>query len=220
MSERVRRGLKASQIKQMRFNTVDLPGEWKEALGTPELNGSWIVYGASGNGKSTFLIEMAKTLSAFAKVAINSLEEGVRCSLQQKIIDLRVSDDHDILFLRPETLSELRIRLKKRRAPRIVIIDSLQYFMKSPEDTRPIDTSDYWDLMQEFPDVLFIFNSHMDGNLPAGSTAKKIQYHSDIKIKVDHFVAFVISRYGEGGSYTVWMEGAQKYWTDLQLSNQ
>lgn len=215
---RVRRGIKVGQMKKIKFDPTVLPENWAESFGSPELNGSWLVYGDSGNGKTSFLLQMAKMLSQYKKVVYNTLEEGIRFSFAKAVERSKITDDHNVFFVPGETLEELKTRLSKRRSPDVIIVDSLQYLMKSPDNNNPINVIDYKDLLDEFPNKLFIFNSHADGKMPSGSTAKSIRYHSDVKIRVDHYRAFIVSRFGGGEPYTIWEEGANKYWTDKQLT--
>lgn len=212
---RIKRSYKADQIKSMQFESVELTETWRDSFGVPSLSGSWIIYGDSSNGKTSFMLQLAKELCKHKSVAFNLLEEGVRLSIQTKLFEFNVTSDHNISFLKPETLEDLRIRLSKRRSPEIIIIDSIQYFMRSDEDPTPITLTDYWKLIHDFPDKLFIFNSHSDGKYPFGAVAKKIRYHSDVKIRVDHHVAFISSRYGGNKPYIIWEDEALKHWPEL-----
>lgn len=51
----------------------------------PARNGVWIVWGASGNGKSSFVMQLAKYLCSFGKVIYDSLEESTGLSFQMSL---------------------------------------------------------------------------------------------------------------------------------------
>ena len=69
-------------VAAARFETVPFEGEWLAAIGRPELRGSWLVFGQSGSGKTTFALQLARYLSRFARVAYNTLEQGLSLSFQ------------------------------------------------------------------------------------------------------------------------------------------
>ena len=195
-----------TQLLSKSFRVLEFEGEWLRSLGKPELSGTWIVYGGSKNGKTAFALQLAKYLSNFAKVAYNSLEEGITESLKQAVTrtNFETTGATGVSILHKETVAELRKRLQKRKSARIVFIDSLQYTRMS--------YSDYIKFKEEFPDKLFIYISHAEGKLPAGNVAKKVQYDANIFIRVEGYRAFPVGRYGGGDSYTIWEQGANDYW--------
>ena len=207
----MKRAISIHELTVKKFKAIELPVVWAKLLGEPELNGVWIVWGNSGHGKSRFLMKLAKVLSHYGRVAYNSLEEGARLSLQQNIIASGITDKHNIIILERESLDELKIRLKKPKHPRIVIIDSLQYTNLTKQQ--------YKELKENYPNVLFIFNSHAEGKEPAGAVAKFIRYDADQKIRVEGFKAFNASRSnnGDDSDYVIWPEGAKKYWLNVKV---
>ena len=219
MSEpyKLKKALKPKDIMNKKYKTLDIGDDWKKSIGIPEASGSWLIFGDSGNGKTRFLLQLCKHLSKFKKVAYNPLEEGTKFSLATSLKDVEMSNpNNNITFLQQETLAELRQRIALKRSPDIYIIDSLQYLMKSPKNYKPIDIRDYKKLLRDFPDKLFIINSHAEGNFPAGATGKAIRFDADIKIRVEGYKAFFISRFGGNEDYTIWKKGAEQYWTKKQ----
>ena len=71
------------QIGRAVFNTVDFTGKWLASFGRPELRGSWIVWGGSGSGKTTFMLQLAKYLTNFSKVCYDSIEQGLTLSFRK-----------------------------------------------------------------------------------------------------------------------------------------
>jgi hypothetical protein len=194
----------------MRRDCPSLPfeGEWLEAFGTPPTTGIWIVWGASGNGKSSFVMQLSKYLCRFfRRVAYDSLEEMLGLSVQQRIAQYSMEEvDDRFSIIAGESMEELSDRLKKRRAPEAVIIDSLQY--------SGMTYNDYKKFKERHRDKLIIFISHAEGTNPEGKVAKKVMFDADVKIMVQGFRAVCKGRFisKPGKYYTIWEEGAAQYW--------
>lgn len=201
----LKRALTIEDVRKYRAKTLPFEGEWFEAIGEPELTGSWIVWGGSANGKTRFALQLAKYLSKFCKVAYNSLEEGLSLSMQHAIAEVGMSDaKRNFVLLDKESISDLKVRLKKQRSPKVVIIDSLQY--------TGMTYADYKELRDTFRNKLFVFVSHAEGQEPSGNVGKSIRYDAFVKIRVEGYKAFPQSRYGGGREFTIWKTGANQYW--------
>jgi hypothetical protein len=70
--------------------------------------------------------------------------------------------------------------------------------------------SDYKKLRDNFRGKLFILVSHAEGKLPEGRVAKNIRFDAMVKIWVEGYMAWPVSRYGGGEPYIIWEEGAEK----------
>lgn len=203
------RAISNKQFLEARFEAADFSGPWLEAIGRPDLRGTWIIYGRSGSGKTTFCLQLAKYLTEFDRVAYNSLEQGESSSLQ---IAWRRVGMHEVgsrIVLLPKfSLKELKEYLCKRKSPRIIFIDSVQYLLG-------FKLSDKIALNDMFPDKLFIYVSHEKNNEPDGVIAQKIKYDADVKIRCEAYMALVNTRYADSNSpYVIWKEGAEKFWKD------
>ncbi len=199
---------------RMRFETAEFDGPWLRAFGKPELRGSWLIYGDSGSGKTTFNLQLAKYLTRFGRVAYNTLEQGECGSFQSAWKSAGMEEAGNRIAIKNKmTLAELRADLLKRRSADIVFIDSLHYWLR-------FKMNDYMNLLQDFPGKHFIFIAHEKAGEPKGDMAKYIRYNSDVKIHTEHFKAFVTTRFadpktGDGTEdYVIWEEGANKYWLD------
>lgn len=77
------RAISNKNVVNAKFETADFDGEFLASFGRPELRGTWIIYGGSGSGKTTFVMQLSKYLTRFGRVAYNSLEQGLSLSLQK-----------------------------------------------------------------------------------------------------------------------------------------
>lgn len=209
------RAISNRNVLQAKFETADFTGAWLASIGRPELKGTWIVYGGSGCGKTTFVMQMCKYLTNYGRVAYNSLEQGLSLSLQKAWGRVNMEEvGTKIILLQKEGLTDLKARLKKKQSPSIVVIDSVHYWFG-------FTWRDYMALKEKFPNVLFIFIAHEKGGQPKGTLAQNLRYDADVKIRVEGYKAFFTTRYedskkGEGGAdYVIWDEGAREYWTDI-----
>lgn len=202
----IKRALTARDILNYKPHLLDFKGEWLKCIGKPELTGTWIIWGNSANGKTRFALQLAKYLSGFCKVAYDTLEEGLSQSIKAAITDVGMMDAKGFTLLDKEPVNELAERLRKRKSPDVVIIDSLQY--------TGMNYADYRKLRAEFPRKLFIFVSHADGREPKGNTAKSIRYDAFVKINIEGYGAKAESRYGGESDYQyiVWQKGFNEYW--------
>lgn len=202
---RAKRGLTVKEVRAYKANLLQFDGEWEDTIGNPELTGSWIIWGNPSNGKTRFALMLAKYLSRFVRVAYDSLEEGLSVSLQRAIVEIGFDDaERNVLFLDKEPIAELRERLKKRKSPQVIIIDSLQY--------TGLKYQQYIELKDTFRSKLFIFISHADGREPKGEVARSVKYDAFVKILVEGFKAFPQSRFGGTEPYVIWDKGAERFW--------
>jgi hypothetical protein len=212
MRKMKKRAISPKKMNLQVIQTIPLAQNFKKLIGTPECRGSWLVWGDSGNGKSTFLMQTAKELAKYLKVDYNSLEEEDRGSMQKLMQENKMEDckKGHFMLLNGWQLAELRARLDKPRSAKVVIIDSVQYFT--------LTIAQYKELLEDYPSKLFIFNSHADGKYPKGALADKIRYDSDVKIRVQGFRAMSGSRMSRGKvteDYVIWELGAANYWNKI-----
>lgn len=213
--KKINRAVSVTELKNKKFKKLELTSKWDKCIGTPEANGVWFVWGNSGHGKSRFLMLLAKELTRHGKVAYNTLEEGARLSMQMNINDAGMDDEEvkkNFIILNREPIDDLKIRLRKKKHPHFVFIDSFQYTGLSKKQ--------YIELKEEFTDVLFIFNSHAEGKEPQGNIAKFVRYDADVKIRVEGFKALPMSRLGGGEPFVIWEQGAADYWMDITNKKQ
>ena len=189
----------------MNKKVFDFEGEWFDAFGTPEQLGVWFIWGNSGNGKTSFTMQLARELTKFGKVAYNALEEGTSKTVQDAIerFDLHKLDKKLQFICEP--LDMLTERLKKRRSADFVIVDSFQYAQ--------LTYKQYIAFKEANANKLIIFVSHADGKQPSGRSAKSVMYDSSLKVHVEGHRARSKGRYiGTKGYIDVWKKGVLEYW--------
>ncbi|MEJ5316759.1 hypothetical protein [Tenuifilum osseticum] len=198
----MKRAYNPTQLDTKRLITMPFDGEWQALMGQPERAGSWLIWGNSGNGKTSFALQLAGYLTRFGRVAYNSLEEGISESLKRNVRINGLVGVKRLLLLDKEPMDELVERLRRPKAPNIIIIDSLQYC--------GMNYREYKQLRDEFRSRLFVFVSHADGKEPAGRTARSVRYDANVKIYIEGYRAYAVSRYGGGEPYIIWQSGAEK----------
>lgn len=199
------RTISVTEITRKKYKELRFTSAWETFLGIPERSGSWIIWGGSGNGKTSFAMQLAKELAKYGKVAYWSLEEKTRKTMQKAIIRNNMKEVSRRFCLLNDTLQELEERLVKRNAPDIVFIDSYQFLGLAKKE--------YIDFCDRHPNKLFVWLSHSEGKEPEGRPAKFVKFNSDQKIRVEGYQAFNMSRLaGLSEPYIIWKEGADQYW--------
>ena len=200
----MKRALGVTEFLSKKFIEFDFEGTWLAAMGKPEKNFKAIIYWRPKNGKTEFCIMFAKYLTKYGKVLYNSFEQGHSKSLQdafrrQQMMDVKGK----IIVTHKERFEEMHHRLKIKKSPNIVFIDSVQHIKL---------TQDQWkQLINDFPKKVFIVISHAQGDEPKGGVADFIQYDVDISIHVKGFKAHCQGRFGGGDDIIIWEEGHQRY---------
>lgn len=197
-----RRALSIQNLIDYTPKTLGFTGRWLAAMGDPEPYGSWIIWGASGNGKTRFAVQLVKYLMSFPslRIAYNGLEEGVSETYRKAILDtgLQMEKQSRFVFWDGFDYDEMIARLKRKRSPNVIVIDSLQYLN--------ISYDQYKELVRKYPKKLFIWISHQSGVEPKGGTAQSVRYNSNIKIRVHNYYANIVSRYCGNQVFDIWPE--------------
>ncbi len=201
----IKRAFTVQNIIDKKYDLFDFEGEWYDAFDQPETTGVWFIWGNSGNGKTSFILQMIKELSRFENILFNSREEGTSHTLRKSFDNFSMADLKKKLLVVNENMDELSKRLKQKKSPKVVIIDSFQYTQMS--------YFQYLRFREQFPNKLIIFISHADGKSPSGRSAKSVMYDATLKIWVEGYRAFSKGRYiGETGHFTIWEKRANQYW--------
>ena len=63
------------EVLNMKFETLPFEGAWYDAFGIPERRGVWFIWGNTGNGKTSFVMQLCKELCRFGRIR----QPGRRC---------------------------------------------------------------------------------------------------------------------------------------------
>lgn len=203
---KIKRALTVGNLLDKKYVLIDKWSKtWSDAFSHPEQTGTWMIWGGSASGKTTFVLSLLKELATHYKTLYNSLEEGVDHTLQEAVNRVGLTAvGHNILIVKDD-YDTLMLRLSRHKSPNIVFIDSWDYF--------GADIEKYMRMKQRFKNKLFIIVLHADGYQPGSRTGRKIMYDASLKIWVEGYRAISKGRYvGKKGYYTIWEEGSVNYW--------
>lgn len=203
----IKRAQSAAQLYEKKRDILEFEGPWEAHIGRPEVVGSWFIYGHSGNGKTSYTTQLARYLAGFGDVWYNGLEEGDALSFVNALKRVGMEGVGSSFLLVEETHEALRQRLRLRKRPRFIIIDSLQLF--------GINFWQYEQLKKDYPDILWIYVGHAEGKKPEGRVGKRIEFLSFVKIWVEGYRAFAKSRYEGTEPYDIFPERSHEYWSKI-----
>jgi len=198
-------------LLKKRFDRIPFEGAWLEAFDQPEKRGTWFISGRSTNGKTSFCLQLVKQLASLGlKTLYFALEEGNTLTFQKSIIRTNWADVAGNIQVveRFTPFSDVLEGLAEKRV-KVVVVDTVQRWDLT-------DLKDYITLKDRYPNILFIFVSHVkDNGMPDGRIANLIHQDADLKIWVEGYRAISKGRLvGDLGYYNIWEEGANKYWLD------
>lgn len=208
---KLKRGLTPNNVRNKKRTIYNFDGVWLKGFGKIERGTRILIYGESGNGKTTFTFQLGKYLRKFGRVGYNSLELGSSLALKNILDEAGIKNE--ITIYERETIEQTTERLTKHKSVDIMIIDSLQYFRD--ESGNGINYKKYIEFTQEFSDKVLIFISHGKGKNPDGRLAESVKFDVDCKVFIKGFRAFITSRYGGGEPITIWEQGAKEFWGEF-----
>lgn len=147
--------VKADTLAKMKFSTIKIDGRFGRLLGDPYNPFYLMIYGDRFNGKSSVAMLFADSLvNKGLKVLYISNEEGIKGSLQEKFLRLKISNPID--FVEDYIPSQFK-------AYDAVFLDSVQ--------TAGLKPDDFKELKRRFPKTSFIlvFKANRDGSSKGGS---------------------------------------------------
>jgi hypothetical protein len=195
------------EVSQKKYEVIKWNGQWRESFGRPVMNETWFISGASAQGKSSFVMQLAKKLCEYGKTLYVSAEEGIRQSFQRRLEMFEMNSvGRKLSIIEDPDINLLKERLSKPKSPRFIIIDSFQMANWTYQDAM--------ELIEKFNKKSFIFISQEYKSRPMGADAVRLRYAAGVKIRVSGFMALCSGREKEtagGGGFVVWDEGAIRY---------
>ena len=201
------RAISVHHLLTKKRKELRLPPVWAASFGAPELGTGWFVWGQSGQGKTSFVLQLCRVMCELGyRVLYNSREEGDSKSFADAARRNGLDEYGRRFILVDETMSDLRKRLKRPKSPEVVVTDSLQY--------SKMTYAEYTDFKTEFKNKMLVFVSHAQGKEPKGAVADGARYDCSVKVWIEGFRAFPTSRYGGNEPLDIWPEGAARYYGD------
>ena len=95
-------------LEDIRHEYIDFDGEWYLAFGRPEKSGCWIIYGKSGQGKSSFALQLARKFDEMGlRVLYLTLEMGACDDFVNSVLDVGISSKtNNIIYSDEATIKE------------------------------------------------------------------------------------------------------------------
>jgi GTPase SAR1 family protein len=209
------RALSVNDLLNKKYKFFEFDEEWFDAFDCPERTGVWFVWGNSGTGKTTFVLQLIKYLATFGKVAYNSLEEGSAHTIRKSFENVGMVDvAKKVIIIPGESIDEIDERLSKPKSADVMVIDSIQY--------AGLTYDRYKRLKEKHRSKLIVLVSHADGKMPEGRSSKKIMYDATLKIWCEGYRAISKGRYigPNGGTFTIWEDGSAKYWGKQEVGSE
>lgn len=191
---------------------VPFKGVWYDLMRHPDHSGCWIIYGKSGHGKTSFMMQMARELDEMKyRVIIFSLEEGIRSTFRDALHSNGIiTGVHKINISTGASVDDLDKWLgTTSRPPGFIFIDSVQYWSMEYKAT----AAKIIELRKKYESTVFVFTSHIQGNEVEGNDAYWVKRDSFCRIHVVGFTAYYEGR-GSGGQYTIWKDGAERWFLE------
>ena len=201
------------QLGQMKFDRLPFEGDWRKTIGNPTKNFSALLYGNSGNGKTTAIILFLKYVCSFGlKACYISHEEGISGTMQDAFNkhDMIAEKSGQIILAEDTTFEETLEYFSKRGSPEVVVIDSIDYCNLTVEQ--------YKLLRKTLKRKIIILIAWSQGRSPKTQAAKDIEYMVDVKLFVRNFMIWPKSRFGGNEPFVIWEQRArlleQKYFME------
>lgn len=197
-----KRAYSPKEVLAKTYKTLPWGEKWSGPFGEVPANETWFISGISAQGKSSFVMQLAKELANYGMVLYCSYEEGVSKSFNDRMKLFKMNEVQGrFRVITDDSFEDLMTRLAKPKSPHFVIVDSFQEAEFSYEQFKT--------MRARFPAKSFIFISQEHKGQPMGKPAARLRFKAGIKIRVVGYKAFCQGRFtGDPGSYfTVWEEG-------------
>jgi hypothetical protein len=161
------------EFKAMNFEVLEMNYEYQNLIGNPPKGFAMLIYGESGNGKSTWAINFAEYLSKnFGEVLYNSSEEGFGETLKRKLN----TDSKNLYVSDFRKFDELKNAIGSKYG--FIFIDSVNDMDITAEQLRELRE------MNKNRSIIYLMQATKGGVYKGDSSFK---HDSDFVIKLDRF---------------------------------
>lgn len=199
--------LNTQNVFSKRFKTFDdLPGIFKERMGTPERYGIWLIFGMEKNGKTWLSLMLACVLSMEVNVLYISAEEGISMNFQDTLKRINSNHKNRRLFYSDYLeMSEVEQLLKRKKGrPAVIFFDNITVYNDE------LKNGNVRRLQREYPYTLFVFVGHEEKNDVYTATGKLIRKLAKLIFRVTGLRVDVSGRC-PGGDFDIDTEKAALY---------
>lgn len=207
VENKLKKALNVGNIVNQIVKIVEFTGAMLAAFGRPQNKGVWFVWGSSGSGKSTFLMQLAKEFARTElRVFHNELEEEISDKEFIDRVELLQMQDVKTNFLSASYDYDQMCLYLDRKSSKcdVVIINSATYFFKTFEQ--------FLEFKKKYRNKIILISGHAQGSNPRSELEKSIMFNAKQKIFVTGYLAQCKGRTigSNGGSYIIWQEGYEK----------
>jgi len=176
LSQRI---ISLEELKSKKFKSIVLGKEYQELIGEPELNFSMAVHGSPGNGKSTFVANLANDLAMHGNsILYIAAEEGFSKSMQKKLSNFQSSN---FFVSNCRNITSVKDSLKRGRYS-VIVLDSIQQIGIKPEQLSNLRAS--------YPETAFVYilQSTKSGSFKGDN---RYAHDADVIVKLDMYSPLV-----------------------------
>jgi len=200
------RSLSIKNLYAKKFQQFEFDGLYKTAMGNPESNGIWIIWGREKNGKTWWALKLANYLSKQTKVLYISAEEGTGLDFVAACKRAGLSsNNNDLKFDEYLSIGELNEKLKSRKSAKVVFIDNCTIYADE------LRAGALRDLIKQYPDKLFVFVAHEEKREPYTALAKLAKKLAKVIMHVQGLATHISGRC-PGGIISIDETKAALYW--------
>lgn len=202
---KLKKVLTVANILNQCVKRLQWTGKWLEAFGNPQDRGIWFVWGVSGSGKSSFLMQLAKVLAMLGfKVMFNLCEEDPDdTDFIDRVELFEMSEVKENFSAQSYSYKELIEYINKRNKTKVIIIDSIKDITTSWDDYLKLKKL----ITQK--NMILIIAGQAEGKNPRSEFEKSIRYNAKMKFFVNGFLALCQGRTigKNGGRFVVYQQG-------------
>jgi hypothetical protein len=202
---KMKRALTVGNIVNQSVKRIDFTGDFQLAFKNPQNKGVWFIWGGSGSGKSSFVIQLEKEFARSVRTFHNELEEDLDADeFIERIKINQMQDVKDTFLSASYNYNELCTYLDKNKSIKVITINSATYFFNSFEQ--------YLDFKVKYKSRIIIVVAHAQGKQPYSELEKRIMFNANQKIFVEGYLASCKGRTigSNGGLFIIWKEGYEK----------
>lgn len=207
------RSLTVRNLYDKKFNQFKFDGLYQRAMGNPESNGIWLIYGREKNGKTWWALMLANFISSLKKVLYISAEEGIGMDFVAACKRAKIDKSNSSLkFEEYMPFEELKEKIRKRKSAEVIVIDNTLIYSG---EIRPSDLNK---LKNEFPDKLFIILAHEERGEPYKALGKEAKKLAKIIMRVEGLAVHISGRC-PGGVISIDENKAALFWGTEALAS-